>query len=85
VCGPSGSHHWRRLGPLLPSVAHSSRPRADVLTPSAALPSSLSARLQVKFIDNQDVLDLVELRPNGLLPKLDDEIKVRTGADGRSR
>ena len=38
--------------------------------------------LQVKFIDNQDVLDLVELKPNGLLPKLDDEVKVPKGSDG---
>lgn len=35
----------------------------------------------MKFIDNQDVLDLVELKPNGLLPKLDDEIKVPKGSD----
>jgi myosin heavy subunit len=36
---------------------------------------------EVRFVDNQDVLDLVELRPNGLLPKLDDEVKVPKGSD----
>ena len=36
---------------------------------------------EVKFIDNQDVLDLVELKPNGLLPKLDDEVRVPKGSD----
>jgi sugar diacid utilization regulator len=36
---------------------------------------------EVRFVDNQDVLDLIEMRPNGLLPKLDDEVKVPKGSD----
>jgi len=36
---------------------------------------------EIKFIDNQDVLDLIEIRLNGLLPKLDDECKVPKGSD----
>jgi hypothetical protein len=36
---------------------------------------------EIKFEDNQDVLDLVEKKPEGLLPKLDDECKVPRGSD----
>ena len=36
---------------------------------------------EVKFVDNQDVLDLIEKRPRGLLVMLDDEIKVPKGSD----
>jgi len=36
---------------------------------------------EVKFVDNQDVLDLIEKRPRGLLVMLDDEIKVPKGND----
>lgn len=36
---------------------------------------------EVKFIDNQDVLDLVEKKPHGLLIMLDDEVRVPNGSD----
>ena len=36
---------------------------------------------EVKFVDNQDVLNLIEKRPKGLLVMLDDEIKVPKGSD----
>jgi hypothetical protein len=36
---------------------------------------------EIKFVDNQDVLDLIEKKPEGLLPKLDDECKVPRGSD----
>lgn len=36
---------------------------------------------EIKFVDNQDVLDLIEKRPEGLLPKLDDECRVPRGSD----
>jgi hypothetical protein len=36
---------------------------------------------EVKFVDNQDVLDMVELRPDGLLVMLDDECRVPKGSD----
>jgi myosin heavy subunit len=36
---------------------------------------------EVKFVDNQDVLDMVEAKPSGLLVKLDDECKVPGGSD----
>ena len=36
---------------------------------------------EVKFVDNQDVLDLIELKLSGLLPMLDDECKVPRGSD----
>lgn len=34
---------------------------------------------EVRFIDNQDVLDLIEKKPLGLLPKLDDETRLPRG------
>jgi myosin-5 len=36
---------------------------------------------EVKFVDNQDVLDMVELKPDGLLVMLDDECRVPKGSD----
>ena len=36
----------------------------------------------VEFIDNQDVLDLIQKRPAGILPMLDDEVKLPRGSDG---
>ena len=36
---------------------------------------------EIRYVDNQDVLDLVEKKPEGLLPKLDDECKVPKGSD----
>ncbi len=36
---------------------------------------------EVKFVDNQDVLDMVELRPKGLLVMLDEECMVPKGSD----
>ena len=35
----------------------------------------------VEFIDNQPVLDLIELKPKGILVALDEEIKVPRGSD----
>lgn len=35
----------------------------------------------VEFIDNQDVLDLIQKRPAGILPMLDDEVKLPRGSD----
>jgi myosin-5 len=36
---------------------------------------------EVRFVDNQDVLDLIELKPYGLMPVLDDECKRPGGAE----
>ena len=42
----------------------------------------LSPVLQFTFEDNKDVLDLIEgRRPDGILPILDDQIRVRNGND----
>ena len=37
--------------------------------------------VQVNFVDNQDVLDLIEKKPSGILIVLDDQIKVKNGTD----
>jgi myosin heavy subunit len=37
--------------------------------------------VQVNFLDNQDVLDLIDKAPKGILPILDDQIRVRNGND----
>jgi hypothetical protein len=37
----------------------------------------------VAFIDNQPVLDLIEKKPYGLLPMLDEEIRLPQGADAK--
>ena len=34
-----------------------------------------------EFVDNQDVLNLVEKKPSGMLPMLDDEIRLPRGSD----
>jgi myosin heavy subunit len=36
---------------------------------------------QVKFEDNQDILDMIEAKPHGLLPKLDDVCSAPGGSD----
>jgi len=35
----------------------------------------------VHYIDNQPVLDLIEQRPNGLLPSIDEELRMPKGSD----
>jgi myosin heavy subunit len=37
----------------------------------------------VQFIDNQSVLDLIELKPYGLLNLLDEEVRLPKGDDGK--
>ena len=35
----------------------------------------------IEYIDNQDVLDLIEKKPKGILVVLDDEVSVPRGSD----
>lgn len=35
----------------------------------------------VEYIDNQPVLDLIEQKPNGILPSLDEELRIPRGTD----
>ena len=39
----------------------------------------------VRFIDNQDVLDLIQRKPSGILPMLDDEVRLPRGSDANFR
>ncbi|CAN0518837.1 unnamed protein product, partial [Scytosiphon promiscuus] len=36
----------------------------------------------IHFIDNQPVVDLIEKKPYGLMPLLDEEVKIPKGSDG---